>query len=166
MAENYEATLVSKPEGTVPPQVPPVGVPVVPVETPPGPPSYEGAMVTKPSAAETPVVVASHVTMMNTSKMYKEGSVLVGDVQTEHPIEIRVPIAGVPMAEVSAEARMTINMGNFESVQIGVSVKLPCFVEEITDAYKAAKKLVDTHLNKEVSDIRQYRNAKGGTANG
>ncbi len=112
------------------------------------------------SLVETKQADHSHTTMITVQKKYKEGAVIVGEKQSEHTVEVQMPPIGVPLAKVGAEARMTINMGNFESVQLGVSVELPCVVEEVSDCYKAARALVDLQVNKEVSDIRAYRDTK------
>jgi len=58
-------------------------------------------------------------------------------------------------------------MGNYETCQLEVSIRVPCYVEEIDDAYKCAKKIVDLHLNREVKAIREYRDQKArGTQHG
>jgi hypothetical protein len=89
--------------------------------------------------------------------MYSESGTLKSEEPDEEAIEISVPAANVPLATVGCTANMTINMGSYESVKLGVSITLPCYVEEIDGAYKYAKKLVDLRLNKEVQDIKAYR---------
>lgn len=117
--------------------------------------TYEETLVQKSAEKHT------QATSAVTTRVYKEGGIVVREEATEEAITVRVPPHGVPLARVGAEARMTINMGNFESVQLGISIELPCVVEEVTDCYKAARSMVDVRLNKEVSDIRQYRDDKG-----
>jgi len=93
--------------------------------------------------------------------MYKEsGGIVVGESHEEHPIEIQVPVVGLAMASVGASSRMTLNMGNYESVQLEVNVVLPCYVEEVDSCYKTAKQVVDLHLNSEIAAIRTYRSEK------
>lgn len=105
----------------------------------------------------------THKTLLTVNRMYKEGGIQVGEEHDETPIELRVPTREVPMAKVGASSRMTLNMGNYESVQLEVTVELPAYVEELGPAYETAKKFVDDHLNKEVKAIREYRAAKSST---
>jgi hypothetical protein len=115
---------------------------------------YEEELVSPPEKERT------HRTTVTMTKMYKDGGVVVQETEDTEDIEVCVPEAGVPLAEVGAEGRMTINLGNYESVQLGVFIRLPCVVEEVNDCYQAAKKLVDLHLNKEVAEIRAFRDKR------
>lgn len=61
-------------------------------------------------------------------------------------------------AEVSVACALTINLGNFESAKITVSVSLPCYKEEIDDAYDFAQKWVENRIEQEkqlISNIKQ-----------
>lgn len=110
--------------------------------------------------APVKVLTTSAVTLPRTisiGKMYKSGNVLLKQEGSEDMVEVPVPVSGIPIAEVGASCRMTINLGNYETVQLEVSVKLPSYVTELEDAYRAAKAFVDHHLNKEVAAIREYR---------
>lgn len=95
---------------------------------------------------------------VSTHRTYKEAKIVKSEEMSEDRILVREFVGTV--AEIGAEARMTINLGDFESVQVGVSVRLPAYVEELEEAYKAAKAFVDMKLNKEVQDIREYRASK------
>lgn len=92
------------------------------------------------------------------SRMYREGKIISKEEAEEEPIDVRSFQEG--MAQVSYGCRMTINTGNYESVQISVDVQLPCYLEEIVDAYKAARQFVSTRLSSEVESIRDYRKDK------
>lgn len=94
------------------------------------------------------------------SRRFYEGRALTREEATDQKVEVRRPPPGVPVAEVEFGTGMTINLGNFESVRLDVRVKLPCVVEEVGEAYKAAKAFVDGKLNKEVADIREYRKSR------
>lgn len=48
-------------------------------------------------------------------------------------------------AFVRANFGLTINLGNYESARVDTSVTLPCYVEEIDEAYKKA---IDTAAKK------------------
>jgi len=96
--------------------------------------------------------------IITTSRTYKESRVVKKEEMDEERMEVRV-FHG-PVAEIGVDARMTINMGDFESVQVGVSVRLPCYVEELDAAYNAAKKFADVKLNDQVAAVKEYRTAK------
>ncbi len=124
---------------------------------PQGSPEYDPA--SKPTSGTVGHNVRVH-------RMYKESGVLTHEEFTdEHIIEVRAPAENINMASVAAGSSMTLNLGNFESVKVDVKVTLPCYVEEVTDCYKAAKAIVDLHLNGEVAAIRAYRESKGKAEN-
>jgi hypothetical protein len=112
-------------------------------------------MVEETAKPESPLATKSRT--IQVTRMYKEGRIVSREESEEEVVEIVVPPSCIPLAEVSADVRMTINMGNYESIQIGVRVQLPCMVHEIADCYKAAKSLVDLRLNQEVTGVRAYR---------
>jgi hypothetical protein len=93
-------------------------------------------------------------------KVYREGKVITKEESGEEQIEVRSYPETVPLAEVSYGCKMTLNLGNFESVSVNVATKLPSSVEELDDAYATAKAFVDKKLNAEVSGIRAYREKK------
>jgi hypothetical protein len=99
---------------------------------------------------------------ISVGKTYLEGGIVRREDADEEPIEVRTMDPSIPQAEVGFGARMTINLGNYESVQISVEVKLPTCLEEVDEAIRTAKNLVDGKLNKEVADIKEYRAAKKG----
>lgn len=59
--------------------------------------------------------------------------------ETEKVIEVMRFPEGVAPAHVSATMGLTINLGDYESAKISVTTTLPCYAEEIEDAYEAAK---------------------------
>ena len=72
-------------------------------------------------------------------------------------IDVRIADTAVDVAKVRVGSSMTINMDNFESVRIHVEVELPCVIEELDDCFTTAKQFVDLYLNKEVADVRKFR---------
>ncbi|AUR81173.1 hypothetical protein Ares1_0039 [Vibrio phage Ares1] len=56
-----------------------------------------------------------------------------------------------PVANVGFNCSMTKNLGDFNSLKVGVSLHLPCYVHEIGETYDHAKKFVEDKLN-EVMD--------------
>ena len=102
----------------------------------------------------------AEVPRLSVRKLYKEGAIITSDTETDETLDIAPPHPEAVLAQVGFNARMTINLGDFESVQLGVSCVLPCYVEEIDDAFIAAKKFVDIKLNTEVGAVRDYRKGK------
>lgn len=92
---------------------------------------------------------------VTTTRTYKEGGVVKKEESSEDMIDVRLFEGAV--ATVGHNARMTISLPNYESVQVGVYCSLPCHIEELNDAYTTAKAFVDKKLNEEVSQVREYR---------
>ena len=90
-----------------------------------------------------------------TTRTYKEGGVVTKEESSEELIDVRMFEGEI--AHVGHNARMTISLGNYESVQVGVHCTLPCHIEELNSAYTTAKAFVDKKLNEEVKQVREYR---------
>lgn len=52
-------------------------------------------------------------------------------------------------AEVAVDYALTVNLGNYESAKIGVSVRVPCYVEELDTAYEFAQAWAEERLARE-----------------
>lgn len=63
-------------------------------------------------------------------------------------------------AKVRVGFGLTINLGNYESARLDVSVEVPCYKEQVDDAYTAAKDWVEQRVQQEVAEI------KGGGSKG
>ena len=111
----------------------------------------------KAPPAETPSPTIS------VSRMYKSGGEITSEESEDSQIDIMIPHHRANLAQIGCSARMTINLGDYEAVQLGVSCVLPCYVEELEEAYASAKKLVDLKLNKEVTAVREFKTSKGGS---
>jgi len=61
-------------------------------------------------------------------------------------------------AMVGIEHGVTLNLGNYESARISVSLRLPCAnkPEEHTKAYEYAKKWIEDRVQAEVQEIKNY----------
>ena len=99
----------------------------------------------------------SEIRTLQVQRMYKDGSVIKKEEIGEDFIDVIVPPKDVPLAEVGISSSMTLNLGNYESVKLGISITLPCVLGEVEEAFKAAKKFIDMKLNSEVEEIREYR---------
>jgi hypothetical protein len=98
--------------------------------------------------------------VLHVFKQWKKSGEAVGEDVDEETIEVRVPFAGIPTATVGFNCKMTLNLGDYESVQVGVFASVPCYVEEMQEAFAETKTFVDHRLNKEVTAVREYRKKK------
>ena len=114
----------------------------------------------KAKATATKSKPPSVVPTVSVRRLYKDGKVVTKETEDEVMLSIELPHPEAPLAHVGFNARMTINLGDFQSIQLGVSCVLPCYVEEISEAFVAAKQFVDLKLNTEVSAVRDYRKGK------
>jgi hypothetical protein len=63
-------------------------------------------------------------------------------------------------AKVSVDYALTINLGNFESAKIGISVTVPCYLEEIGEAYEFAQAWAEERLTRERDMITAGRSGQ------
>lgn len=73
----------------------------------------------------------------------------------EEQLEVRRFPDGVAPAHVTAKYGMTLNLGNYESARCDVSVTLPCFVEEIDDAFTEAWGIAKTQIRSQTKNIKK-----------
>lgn len=59
-------------------------------------------------------------------------------------------------AMVGCELGATVNMGNYESARVSVSVTVPCYKEEIETAYEWSKDFVEQRFKTEVAEARTH----------
>lgn len=62
-----------------------------------------------------------------------------GEEGEQEVIEVKEFPENVEPAHVSATMGMTINLGNYESAKVSVTTTVPCYPEELDEAYEAAK---------------------------
>ena len=60
-------------------------------------------------------------------------------------------------ARVAVELGLTLNLGNYESARISVSLTVPCYREEAHDAYAFARKWVIERVNQERDAIKENK---------
>lgn len=71
--------------------------------------------------------------------------------------ELTVRLFATEPAKVSVSNGLTLNLGNFESARLDVSVSVPCYREEIDDAYVFALNWVNNRISAEVSEVRKNK---------
>jgi len=59
-----------------------------------------------------------------------------------------------PPAEVGVSMGRTISLGNYEFFRIDVVVKVPCYKEEVEEAYIYARKFCESRLKTEAESIK------------
>ena len=104
----------------------------------------------KSSAVEPGWVAPKEVmapTQLFVTKQYKLGGKL-GEPSTKEEVLAIQRFVTEP-AKVSFALGLTLNIGNYESARIDVGVALPCYREELHDAYTFARTLVTERLSKE-----------------
>jgi hypothetical protein len=77
----------------------------------------------------------------------------------EGPVEEKDELLAVhkflaPPAKVSCGMGLTINMGNYESARIDVVVEVPCYREEVEEAYTYARKFCESRIKDEAGSIK------------
>ncbi len=59
-------------------------------------------------------------------------------------------------AEVGFSIGSTLNMGNYESAKVEVTVRVPCYLEELKPAYEWTKEFATEQYKKEVVEAREF----------
>lgn len=77
-----------------------------------------------------------------------------GIIQKEEEFEINkgVIMKKEEMCKIELNAGKTINLGNYESARIGVSITVPCSRDEIPETFEFARKWVDSKMNELTKD--------------
>ena len=113
--------------------------------------AYERPQV-PPRESPTQIEVLAH---------YRESGEIIKDSAREELEVIRVERFEVEPAEIGLELSRTINLGDYNSIRAAVTVKVPCYKEEIDKAYTFAEKFAKNRLLKEIEGIVQWANDNG-----
>lgn len=68
-----------------------------------------------------------------------------------------VPDFEGPAAEVGFEIGVTLNLGNYESARVAVSVKIPCSPGNVEPTFDKAKAWVEQQMEVQIKEIRSTR---------
>ena len=93
------------------------------------------------------------------SREHRKSGDVVSETEKETKIEV-TPFDG-EVARVGLDGAMTINVGNYQSVKIGVFLSVPCYVEEVPEVFEAVKATVEKRMAEEVAEVNEIK-AKGG----
>lgn len=97
-----------------------------------------------PFLTDNPMIANTIVKYNKETMPSKHTTEQVGNVISSHPL-----------CNVGVNAKSTINMGNYESIAIGVSINVPCEYEEIETTYLFAKNFVDTKMELLVTEVKE-----------
>ena len=76
----------------------------------------------------------------------------------DETIDVRTFVTAPASVEIGYG--LTLNIGNYESARVDVKVSVPCYREEVDDAYAFAKKWAEDRVKKEVSEVRSLTSSK------
>jgi hypothetical protein len=96
------------------------------------------------------VKVIKKATSGSTVETIKHSSGAAVHKATPVPVES----AGEPLCEVGIVAGQTINLGNYNSARISVSVKLPCIKAELEATYEEALGWVDQKMSELIEQAK------------
>jgi len=88
-------------------------------------------------------------------KQFNRGRVVTEDSHEQRPVAVRHYPAEVPLASVSVNGGITVNLGDYNSARIEVGVTLPCVVEELDDAYEAALAMVSQRIEEQEVELKR-----------
>jgi len=98
-----------------------------------------------------------------TERLYRPGAQMPWeDLGTEEDTFEPVRFAeGVEPARVSVSLGLTLNLGDYESAKISVTCTLPSHVEELEEAFVAARNFAGTKLIEEKKNVDKNLREKG-----
>jgi len=116
------------------------------------------AVTIKKASKKKPAQVTSKPEPRLRTQVTRESTTLEGDREeeilqdTSEPVEMPDKEFTQPVANVGFNCRMTKNLGDFNSLQVGVSVHLPCYVHEIHETFTHAQEFVENKLNEVLAE--------------
>ena len=66
-------------------------------------------------------------------------------------------ISSKPLCNVGVNAKQTVNMGNYNSISVGVSINVPCEYQDIDETYIFAKTFVDNRMGELMEDVEKAK---------
>lgn len=83
------------------------------------------------------------------TRQYKKGTPEIGGQE-----DLEVQAFDVEPASVTAAYGLTLNTGNFNSARCDARVTLPCYAEEIDEAFMRAWEIAEFHVKEQTKKIR------------
>jgi hypothetical protein len=106
---------------------------------------------------EVPSPFVEPVTITTTRTFVKGSRVLNEEVKEETLV---VRDFHVPPARVGVEVGQTINMGNYESLRVTVSAQVPCYTEEMAEAYDHVVAFVKSRIPTDREEAAAWAKSK------
>jgi len=106
----------------------------------------------KPEATDTASTTSAE-SKVTVSKQYTESGIVVSDETSSDTIEVHKFVTSP--ASVSINLGVTKNIGDYNSVKLGVIVSVPAYKEEIDDAEAAASALANKYLKQQIEAITE-----------
>lgn len=114
------------------------------VKMPPKKPVAAAAGATSVAAIPAKTEVVQEPVTLMVRRTYATSGEVTGEDTENSELEVQRFLTDT--ARVSATASYKRNMGNYESAEIRYTVSLPCYVEEIEDAFLRANEIVNEQL--------------------
>jgi len=114
-----------------------------------------------PQASDYPTTMLP--TVVKVARQYKRDK--EPEVTDEETDNIEVSEFVVPPARVNLELGVTINLGNFESCRLSVGVEVPCYREELDNAYAYWLAYAKGKIVEEQNGIKQWALTRGSRNN-
>ena len=93
-------------------------------------------------------------------KQLKDKKTVIAEETTQEKVEVPVgkghngaPDESGPFCEVGVEASYTHNLGDYKSARIGVSLKIPCLLGDVDEAFVFADKWVENRMKKMTDEM-------------
>jgi hypothetical protein len=96
---------------------------------------------------------------LTVSRTYKASGEVVANDDWQETLIVR-EFLSTP-ARVGVDLSQTVNMGNFESVRVGVLLQIPCYAEEAGGAYEFASKFCKERVVAERDAAVDWAKKKG-----
>jgi len=73
---------------------------------------------------------------------------------------VAVAVFDGPVARVRRGYGLTLNIGDYESARVDVSIEVPCYPEDVEAADDWASNFVEKRIEDEVAGVREYASNK------
>lgn len=94
-------------------------------------------------------------TTVTVTRTYRASGKDVSEEQDSDNLNVRTFVT--EPAKVRLGYGLTINMGNYESARVEVSIEVPCYAEEVDAAYAYAEEWVTRRIESEKKNVETKR---------
>lgn len=91
------------------------------------------------------------------SRQFKRSGNDWADEEESKNETLEVRLFSAPPAHVSVKYGLTVNLGNYEAARVDAGVTLPCYPEEVKEAFNTAWRIAEAELQSQVSDLKKGR---------